>query len=380
MDASAQDLAGDTPLHAVCKVGAADSVEFLLSRGVHVDPRNRCGETPLFLGCMHDDTGIIRRLLDARARVDLQNKYGFRPFMRACERGHIGVAQLLAEAKAGVFVADKQGDTVLHISSVNRCSAILRWLLSLEGACGHAGALHRRSSFQGMTALHMSVSANVPETTALLIQARSCVNTATQSGESTGATNGVTALHLSILMKSPETIKLLLGARACVNKATKIGGTTLHWSVVNNSPVAAALLLQARACVNKTDKRGWSALHCAADRKDVPLIDMLARARADVNSHPRVHPRVPLQCLPRTARRADVSLHLRPRGSTPLMVAARSGDLPTVRFLVDLGARVPGPRGLFGQTAEGAAKTQAVKRFLGQCAIRTGQPAAKRRR
>lgn len=338
MDASTHDHAGNTPLHSACEVGAEDSVEFLLSRGVQVDARNRRGETPLFLACIGSDIAVVKRLLDARACVNAQSRGGVFPFMQACGEGNLDIAQLLMKAQAEMFAADKQGLTAMHMSvGAGRGATVLTWLLSMEGACEGTGAINRRTLSEGMTPLHWSVVASAPDAAALLLQAQACMDTADKMGR--------TALHWAANRCDKPLVDLLLAARACVNFQQRRAGTPLTLAVVAVKVTAVQRLHVIRA---------------------------LAHARADVNSRSKA----PLEVLMRA--RADVNL--RSRGDTPLIWAARRGDLPAAQLLVNQGARVPGPRGVTGLTAEEASKTQAVKRFLCQCAASSCQPPAKRSR
>ena len=98
---------------------------------------------------------------------------------------------------------------------------------------------------------------------------------------------------------------------ASVNSSEPDGTTALHWAARAGNLTIVQLLIEAKANVNAANRYGVTPLSLAVSAGNAPLVAMLLRAGAD-------------------AKRAEASL---PDGQRLLMLAARTGNVETIRAL-----------------------------------------------
>ena len=123
-----------------------------------------------------------------------------------------------------------------------------------------------------------------------------------------------------------EAVMALLKKAADVNAAQGDGMTALHWAAMNGDNEMVQMLIVAGANVRATTRLGtYTPLYLASQHGHAPVIAALITAGADVAAGT-------------------------PNGTTPLMVAAASGELEAVKVLVDNGADVNGKDGVRLQT------------------------------
>jgi ankyrin repeat protein len=123
-----------------------------------------------------------------------------------------------------------------------------------------------------------------------------------------------------------EAVKALLKKAADVNAAQGDGMTALHWAAMNGDVELAEMLVYAGANVRATTRLGtYTPLYLASQQGHARVIQALVKAGADVKAGT-------------------------PNGTMPLMVAAASGDVDSVRTLLDNGAEINGRDGVRWQT------------------------------
>ena len=121
-------------------------------------------------------------------------------------------------------------------------------------------------------------------------------------------------------------VMALLKKAADVNAAQGDGMTALHWAAMNGDLEMTQMLLVAGANVRATTRLGtYTPLYLASQQGHAGVIDALVKAGADVKAGT-------------------------PNGTTPLMVAAASGELDAVKVLVENGGDVNGKDGVRQQT------------------------------
>lgn len=172
----------------------------------------------------------------------------------------------------------------------------------------------------GATSLHWAVHLNDLETAALLIR----------SGGHVDAANGlgVTPLLVACANGSAAAVGLLLEAGADPNLGPPGRETPLMAAAWTGSVDAVIALLDHGAAVNAREaSRQQTALMWAASQKHPGVVRALVERGADI------HARTVSRGVEGRRTRADA-------GYTPLVFAARNGDVESTRILLDAGANV----------------------------------------
>jgi ankyrin len=195
-----------------------------------------------------------------------------------------------------------------------------------------AGADVNAPQGDGATALHWAAHHNDLNGASLLIKASADVN----------ATNtlGATPLWLAALNGSGPMVELLLNADANPNTSLKMGETPLMTAARSGDSQSVELLLGYGANVNAVEfERGQTALMWAVAQRHADVARLLLENGADLRARTQVWYQ-----LENTAGNTNPSGNYRMAhgGSTPLLFAARNGDVETARVLIGAGADIQG--------------------------------------
>ena len=193
-------------------------------------------------------------------------------------------------------------------------------------------------------------------------------------------TDGATALHWAAYRDDLHTADLLIGAGADVDAANELGATALWLAAGNGSPAMVGRLLDAGAQPNAALAEGETPLMTASRTGNAAAVRLLLAAGADANAVERSRGQTALMWAVAQGHHAIVSALLdhgadvaarsitRPRlmyadstnagqydegvmwnrgGFTPLLFAARGGDVESAKLLLDAGADIdqPAPTG-----------------------------------
>jgi len=342
---NAAGVDGTTALHWAVRADHRDMVNLLIRAGADATARNRYGLTPLYLAAVNGSAEMIRILLDAGADPN-------------------GVAPT--------------GETALMTASRTGDPAAMRVLLD-RGA-----RVDARDAEFAQTALMLAVRENHPGAVKLLLEQGAAVNAQTRIGptpefrppcKGTGcgsegvginrgglpdrgrraeALGGMTPLLYAARDGRVEEARLLVAAGADIEIAEANQIRPLLMAVLNNHLEVARLLLAKGANPNADDFWGRSPLWAAVDYRNLdmnnrdqdsptdngvdrgPILDfvkVLLAAGANVNARTREVPpsRRWLYAL------GDVSW-VDFTGQTPFLRAAFSGDVATMRLLLEHGA------------------------------------------
>ncbi len=204
----------------------------------------------------------------------------------------------------------------------------------------------------GATPLHWAVRRDDPESVDLLIGAGADVDAANDYG--------VTPLALACINRSAPLVERLLAAGADPDAATTMGETALMTcSRTGNADAVAALLEHGASNANAREaSRGQTALMWAVAGGHADVVRLLLAHGADVHARTRTR-----SLLVSVGGRGDERARNLPLGGfTPLLFAARHGEVESARLLLDAGADVNG-------TAPDGASALVVASFSGHGAL-----------
>lgn len=312
------------------------------------------GTTALHWAVYRNDVTLVERLLAAGANANARNDYGSTPLSEAAVVGNAAVIKKLLEAGANVESANGDGQTALMI--VARSSNLEAAKLLLD----HGANVNARERWRGQTALMWAAAESQPQMVRLLIKHHAAVNArsdltnferqvTSEPRMQARPSGGFTPLLYGARKGCLECVKFLVAAGADVNLADPDGVSPLLRATENLNFDIAAFLVQHGAEVDKWDRWGRSALYAAVDMNTLPvggradrpsssatsalqLVEILLKAGANPNLQLRLFP--PYRSL-RDDRGADQLLSV---GTTPLLRAAKAGDLEAMRLLLAHGA------------------------------------------
>jgi ankyrin repeat protein len=312
------------------------------------------GTTPLHWAVRNDDVALVTKLVAAGADVNAANRYGITPLGLAAENGSARVVELLLAAGANPNAAEPEGETPLMTAARTGAPAVIRALVA-RGANVQA-----REGWLGQTALMLAVAEDHAEAAAALIAAGADVNARSAPTNLPDLEWDVIGMSTTVFPRGRWT-PLMFAAREGAVSAARVlidrgadldlqdpdGTTALVLAIINAHYDVAALLLERGANPNIADTSGMAALYAAVDMSTLPfmhnrpppkptgsldilaLIGMLLDHKADPNA------RLTGVVLQRHHNVGDRTLG---EGSTPLMRAAKTTDLPVMRRLLQGGA------------------------------------------
>jgi ankyrin repeat protein len=190
----------------------------------------------------------------------------------------------------------------------------------------------------GTTALHWAVRGDDLETADLLIKAGANVTAANREG--------VTPMELAALNGSAAMIERLIKADADPNAAlSKFSDTALMFAARTGKTDAIKVLLDHGAQVNPVETWGGTTpLMWAASERHLDAVKLLIANKADVNAKsyfvPSAHGRGFEGATPEPPNPKQAVDELAGGWMTPLMFAAREGDLEIGKTLVAAGANL----------------------------------------
>jgi ankyrin repeat protein len=260
----------------------------------------------------------------------------------------------LLKAGANANAATPEGETALMTAARTGNVEAARVLLA------HGASVDARESWRGQTALMWAAAQNHPEMVLALLSSGADVNarSAVQNWERQNtqeprekwlAPGGLTPLLFAARQGSLESARVLIEAGADVNEADPAGISAALSAIINGHYDVAGLLLEKGTDPNLADTDGRTALFAAVDMNTMPvsnipmpkvidnrltsldLIEMLLARGADVNA----------QLKSQQAYRAKLDRGtdtVLTTGTTPLLRAAKAGDVAAVRLLLEKGA------------------------------------------
>jgi ankyrin repeat protein len=344
----------DGSLIDAVKSGSRETVRALLKRHVDVNAREADGTTALHWGVRGDDLETVGLLIHAGANVNAPNRYGVTPLSLAAINGSGAVTAALLEAGADPNTVTPAGETVLMTASRTGNPDTVKLLID------HGADVNVRENGFDETALMWAAAENHPAVIKLLVDHGAAVNVHARALEFPkvkidAATMVVTALPrggLTPLMYaarqgSLDAARVLGEMGADLNLTDPDGMSAVVMAIINAHYDVAALLVEKGADPNVADVSGMTALYAAVDMHTLdPLVNRPApipSGRMDavdlvkvLLAH-RANPDAPL-VAPLLARQHNSGDPALGAGATPLMRAARNGDVALMSLLLEDGA------------------------------------------
>jgi uncharacterized protein len=338
------------PLLDAVRAQDGQAARQLLDGGADAREAAPDGTTVLHWAIHFGDADLAQRLLKAGADARASNDYGATPMSEAATLGDAVVIRALLKAGADVESANAQGQTALmtvaRTGNVEAATVLIR-----------AGAkVNAVESWRGQTALMWAAAQSQPAMVRLLIRegakvdARSTVREwprrVTAEPRAQGRPQGgLTALLLAAREGCAECARALVEGHADINLGDPDNITPLLMAVLNARFDTAAYLIQAGADVNRWDTWGRSPLYSAVDYNTTPRGGRPDRPSSDPTTALQVtqmllekgaNPNVQLKLFPPYRslgqdRGGDSMLTI---GTTPLIRAAKAGDVEAVRLLL----------------------------------------------
>jgi uncharacterized protein len=185
----------------------------------------------------------------------------------------------------------------------------------------------------GRTALHWAAYRSDQETVNVLIEAGASLNAVTDLG--------ITPLWVACTNGSTGIIAKLLAAGADPNIVPETDGTPLMIASRTGNAEAVKLLLAHRADVNaKEASRGQTALMWAVAERHPQVVRLLLEKGANVHARSRASRRYVLLCCQDFEGDPGGGEYVEEGGDTPLLFAARVGDIESARFLLAASAAI----------------------------------------
>jgi ankyrin repeat protein len=346
---------GSTPLIDAVKAGNRDAIRALLKNRADVNVPEADGTTALHWAVRADDAETVRALLRAGSKANVANRNGITPLSLAALNGTRSIVEALIEAGADVNARLPQGQTALMMAARAGHADALDVLLS-RGADVNA-----REQVLGETALIWAAAEDHGDAIKVLVARGADVNgrsnrlTFPQEEYGDGKSARLTVLpkgNWAPLMYAARqnasgALKALAESGANLNATDPDNMTALNLAIINAHYDAAAVLLDLGADPNIGDVTGMTPLYAAVDLNtfaDTPgrptpkasgkleAVD-IAKALLEHGAHPNAILNAPI--LVRVHDRGDGTLGA---GATPLMRAAKKGDVEMMRLLVAHGA------------------------------------------
>ena len=352
---AAVTLASPASLAERAEQGDRAGVQALLKHHEEpVDQPGRDGMTALLFAVQADDLAMAKALLKARANPDLGNRYGITALWLAAQNRSPEMVKVLLKSGANARATLPSGETALMIAGRAGDPVTIQLLLK-AGADPNAS-----ESEQGETALMWAAGENHPEAIRALAKGGADLNrharvlnlapmkwTQTDLVSTPLPSGGWTAAMYAARQNSADAMAALIEVGAKLDERDADGTTALSLAIMNQHYDLAAALLEAGADPKVADNNGADALFEAVEmvsfRVDIgrpprPSFDKLKPidiVRLALKHGANPNARLSKPSFGRHHNFADRSLG---EGATPLMKAAKAGDLESMRLLLAAGA------------------------------------------
>ena len=247
--------------------------------------------------------------------------------MRGCSRSKRAVAGCGVALALSAYAAAAPADLRLIEAAKNRDAEAVHALLKPRPLPVDVNA----AAGDGATALHWAAHRDDLAIADLLIRAGARPTVADDAG--------ATPLHLACTNRSAAMVERLLDAGANPNAALLNGESVLMTCARTGDARAVAALVRRGADVNAREHaHQQTALMWAAAERHPDVVAALIAAHADIRARSLVYDQTVVDEQTQRAGREALNYTVKRGGATPLLFAARSGDVESARLLLAAGA------------------------------------------
>jgi ankyrin repeat protein len=355
--------AADTRLLDAAESGDRAAALRLLSQGASANLTGADGSTAVMYAAANGDLELVRALIKAGANVKLKNQFGTSALTEAAIIGSAPIIDALLKAGSDPNTKTPEGETALM--AVARAGKVDAAKTLLD-----AGAdANAKENWGGQSAIMWAAAQSHPEMIKLLASRGADVNAhgvvrqwerkvITEPRPKDMNKGGFTPLLYAAREGCVECAKQLIAAGADPDSEDPDRVTPLDMALLNlHFEFAAYMVKSSGADLDKWDLFGRTPIYMAADVSTLPMkgngamavipsddkttaLDV-ARMLLDAGANPNIQlkRRPPYRDVPQD-RGGDTILA---QGATPLLRAARAGDAPFVKLLLEHGALVDLP-------------------------------------
>ena len=328
----------------------------MIEDGADVNETQGDGTAPLHWAVYHVDHELTSTLLERGADTDVINAYGSSPLGEAAKVAEVELVRLLLDAGADADAPNADGQTVLMLASRSGSIEIARLLVE------HGADVNAREAWRGQSALIWAADSQFPEIVDLLIEHGADVDIRAMAFDWPSQitsepraqyrpVGGLTPLLYAARAGCTSCVRSIVEAGAVIDRPTPEGMTPLIIAIDNGAFDTAKLLLESGANPHLWDWYGRTALYVAVDMANAgggtrreggaggvrpvsgfEIVELLLAAGVDPNAQLTMH---------RPGRGGNIgrfSDALLTTGATPMLRAAISLDLATMRMLLANGA------------------------------------------
>ncbi len=351
LSVAATSSAGGPPsrLADAVRAGDQEGVRAQLKQPGQVNAREADGTVPLHWAARADHVAIADLLLRGGADANAADRYGVTPLMLAATNGSAGMIERLVKAGANVNATLPEGQSVLMTAARTGRPEALQALIA------HGADVNAHETWLGETALMWAAAENHGDAVKVLLAGGADPNLQSTpttfkrkvGGQTVLPRGGFTAMMYAAREGALDAVRALADGGVDLNRGDPDGVTALILAVINAHYDVAALLIERGADPNVADSTGMTPLYAAVDMNTlqfmhgrpsvkpsgqlgaVDLAGLLLNRGADPNAALKG---------PVLQRHNNAPLQTLGEGTTPLMRAAKSGDVVLMRLLLDHGA------------------------------------------